>query len=276
MIVHGVDKQKFQKFRSYELTQGSMEEFMAARDGALVGASVAKRKGWTPGRTIDLRAQLGLLMEVKGVFSSGSEEQDNTILADIEFVQDQYDARGKANQLIVKLAPGANSDEVAGMIDAMPLPTRTSTQPEKAFLQSMLDDLSDLVALATLVVAFTLLVVFIGVANTMAMSVRDRVKQIGVLRTLGFRRRQVMQLLFAESALLCAAGGVLGTAAAWMVLNVQQVSVQSRTLNLVISMPWQVAAYGVLLAVAIGGAGAVLPAWRAARMNIVRSLGSVG
>lgn len=162
------------------------------------------------------------------------------------------------------------------MIDAMPLPTRTSTQPEKAFLQSMLDDLSDLVALATLVVAFTLLVVFIGVANTMAMSVRDRVKQIGVLRTLGFRRRQVMQLLFAESALLCAAGGVLGTAAAWMVLNVQQVSVQSRTLNLVISMPWQVAAYGVLLAVAIGGAGAVLPAWRAARMNIVRSLGSVG
>lgn len=271
-----MDKQKFQKFRTYNLTSGSMEEFMAARDGALVGASVAARKGWTPGRTIDLRSQLGLLMEVKGVFSSGNEEQDNTILADLEFVQDQYDARGKANQLLVKVSPGGNADQLAGQIDALALPTRTSTQPEKAFLQAMLEDLSDLVLLATLVVAVTLVVVFIGVANTMAMAVRDRVKQIGVLRTLGFNRLRIMLLIFLESALLCAAGGVLGSAAAWVVLNVQQVSVQSRTLNLVISMPWQVAAAGVSVAVLVGIAGAVLPAWRASRMNIVQSLGSVG
>lgn len=276
MIVHGVDKQKFQKFRSYELTGGSMEEFLAARDGALVGSSVARRKGWTAGRTIDLRGQLGLLLEVKGVFSSGNEEQDNTILADIEFVQDQYNARGKANQLLVKLAPGANADAVAGSIDAMPLPTRTATQPEKAFLSAMLEDLADMIALATLVVAVTMIVVFLGVANTMAMSVRDRVKQIGVLRTLGFRRWQIMLLLFSESAILCAAGGVLGTLAAWLVLGVQQVSVQSRTLNLVVSMPWQVAAGGVLLATAVGVAGALLPALRASRMNIVSALGSVG
>jgi putative ABC transport system permease protein len=276
VIVHGVDKQKFQKFRSYELVSGSMDEFLAARDGALVGASVAKRKGWTAGRTVDLRAQLGLLMEVKGVFSSGNEEQDNTILADIEFVQDQYDARGVANQLLVKLAPNANADAVAGAIDAMVLPTRTSTQPEKAFLQSMLEDLADLIGLATLVVAVTLIVVFLGVANTMAMSVRDRVKQIGVLRTLGFRRWQIMLVLFCESALLCAAGGVLGSAAAWLVLNLQQVSLQARSLNLVISMPWEVAGAGVLIAIGVGVAGAVLPAWRASRMNIVQSLGNVG
>jgi putative ABC transport system permease protein len=271
-----VDKHKFEKFRDYRLTGGSMEEFMAARDGALVGARIAERKGWTAGRTIDLRAQLGLLMEVKGVFSSGNEEQDNTILADIEFVQDQYDARGKANQLRVKLAPNANADEVAGLIDAMPLPTRTSTQPEKAFLSSMLEDLADLIALATLVVAVTMIVVFLGVANTMAMSVRDRTRQIGVLRTLGFRRRQIMLLLFSESALICAAGGILGTIGAWLVLNVQQVSVQSRAMNLVISMPWQVAFGGVLAAVAVGVAGALIPAWRASRMNIVKSLGSAG
>ncbi|MBK8207031.1 MAG: ABC transporter permease [Planctomycetes bacterium] len=275
MIVHGVDKSKFQRFRAYQVTEGSLDEFMAARDGALVGASIARRKGWTPGRTVDLQSQLGLLMEVKGVFFSGNEEQDNTILADIEFVQDRYDARGKANQLLVKLAPDAPAEDVAAAIDAMPLPVRTSTQPEKAFLSAMLEDLADLITLASLVVAVTMAVVFLSVANTVAMSVRDRVRQIGVLRTLGFKRWQIMFLLAGESAIVCVAGGLAGAGAAWLVLSVQQISVQSRALNLVISMPWQAPAAGLLVALFVGVLGAAWPAWRASRMNIVQSLGSV-
>jgi putative ABC transport system permease protein len=269
-----VDKQKFQKFRNYRIISGSMQEFIDTRDGALIGASIARRRGWEPGRTVDLRDQLGLLMEVKGVFFSGNEEQDNTILADIGFVQDRYDARGQANQIMIKLAPDARADEVAAAIDALPLPVGTRTQPETAFLSAMLEDLTDLILLATLVVAVTMVVVFLSVANTVAMSVRDRTKQIGVLRTLGFRRYQIMLLVAGETALLCLIGGALGTFGAWLVLSIQDVSVQSRALNLTVSMPWEVMGIGILAGMLVGLAGAALPAFRASRMGIVSSLGS--
>jgi putative ABC transport system permease protein len=269
-----VDKQRFQNFRNYRIIAGSMEDFIATREGALVGASVARRRGWEPGRTVDLRDQLGLLMEVKGVFFSGNEEQDNTILADIEFVQDRYDKRGVCNNILVKVAPDARAEDVAKAIDALPSPVGTRTQPETTFLSAMLEDLTDLILLATLVVAVTMIVVFLSVTNTVAMSVRDRTRQIGILRTLGFRRSQIMLLVTGETALLCAAGAVLGTAGAWLVLNMQQVSIQSRSLNLAVSMDWRVAAIGVAAGLAVGIAGSLLPAWRASRVGIVSSLGS--
>lgn len=275
MIVHGVDKSKFQTFRHYSLTEGSLDEFLAARDGALVGASIARRKGWKAGQVIDLRGQLGLLLAVKGLFFSGNEEQDNTILAGLEYVQDQYAARGKANQVLVKLAPQARAEDVAATIDALPLPTRTSTQAETAYVSGMVEDLGDMITISRLVILVTLLVVFVSVANTVAMSVRDRTRQLGMMRTLGFSRMSIMGIVIGEAALVCATGGLIGAGFAWVALQLQDVTVQARTLNLAVSMPATVMIWGVVLAAAIGALGGLLPAWRASRMRIVDAIGSV-
>ena len=275
MIVHGIDKSKFERFRQYNVTEGSMDEFLAARDGALVGASIARRKGWKSGQVIDLRAQLGLLLAVKGLFFSGNEEQDNTILAGLEYVQDQYAARGKANQVLVKLAPDAKAEDVAAVIDAMPLPTRTSTQAETAYVSGMIEDLGDMIAVSRLVILVTLMVVFVSVANTVAMSVRDRTRQLGMMRTLGFRRVEILGLVIGESALICAVGGTIGAILAWGALQFQDVTVQARTLNLAVSMPWQVPVTAVAVSAAIGALGGLLPAWRASRLKIVDAIGSV-
>ncbi|MDC1142338.1 ABC transporter permease [Planctomycetota bacterium] len=199
-MVHGVDKTKFQKFRSYEITEGDMDGFMSARDGALVGASIAKRKGWKAGQDIDLRDQLGILLSVKGIFVSGNEEQNNTIIADMEYVQDQYDHRGRANIFMVKLKPTAKAEDVAADVDAMPFPTGTNSQAEKAFVSGMIEDLGDMISLSRLVILITLLVVFLSVANTVSMSVRDRTRQIGMMRTLGFKRWMVLSIVVSEAA----------------------------------------------------------------------------
>lgn len=271
-----MDKQKFQKFRHYEVIEGSADDFKAARDGALAGASVARRKGWKVGSTVDLRAQFGLLFVVKGIFFSGNEEQDNTILADIEYVQDEMGTRGAANMVLVKLNPDARADDVAAQIDAMPLPTRTTTQAEKAFVSGMIEDLGDMIDISRLVILLTLAVVFVSVANTVSMSVRDRVRQIGVLRTLGFTRLTVMALIVSEAALLCLAGGALGVLASFLVLTLQDVTVQARSLNLEVSMPLEVVGVALAVANAVGVLGSALPALRASRLKIVDALGSVG
>jgi putative ABC transport system permease protein len=276
VIVHGVDKHKFESFREYRLTDGSMEEFRAARDGALVGASIARRKSWSVGETVDLRGQLGLLLEVKGVFVSGNEDEDNTILAGMDYVQDQYNARGQANFVMVKLRPEARAETVAAEIDALPTPTGTNSQAEKAFVSGMIEDLADMIALSRLVILLTLAVVLVSVSNAVSMSVRDRTRQLGVMRTLGFRRVQILGLVMAEAALVCVIGGALGVAAAWALIALQDISVQARSLHLTVSMPWAVAGYALLVSLGIGAAGSLVSGLRASRLKIVDAVSSVG
>jgi putative ABC transport system permease protein len=276
VIVHGVDKHKFESFREYRLTGGSMEDFRAARDGALVGASIARRKSWNVGETVDLRGQLGLLLEVKGVFVSGNEDEDNTILAGMDYVQDQYNARGQANFVMVKLHPEARAETVAAAIDALPTPTGTNSQAEKAFVSGMIEDLADMIALSRLVILLTLGVVLVSVANAVSMSVRDRTRQLGVMRTLGFRRGQILGLVMTEAALVCVLGGVLGVAGAWALIALQDISVQARSLHLTVSMPWAVAGYALLVSLGIGAAGSLVSGLRASRLKIVDAVSSVG
>lgn len=251
-----------------------MDDFLTSKDGALVGASIAGRKGWKVGQTVDLTRQLGLTFVVKGIFASGNEEQDNTTLMDISYVQDRFDARGVANTIMIKLAGSARADDVAARIDALPKPVGTMTQAEKAYVSGMIEDLSDLINVSRLVILITLAVVFVSVANTVSMSVRDRTKQIGVMRTLGFRRLSVLVLVTAEAAILCLAGGVIGVAAVWLLLRFQSVTVQARNLNLEVAMPIAVVLAALAVAAAIGIAGSFWPAWRASRLKIVDCLGS--
>lgn len=252
-----------------------MEDFKQTREGALLGASIAKRKGWKVGETVDLSKQLGLLMDVKGIFFSGNEDQDNTIIAGIDYVQDQYDARGQANVVMVKLPPDARAEDVAAKIDAMPLAVGSNSQAEKAFVSGMIEDLADMIALSRLVILITLLVVFVSVANTVSMSVRDRTRQLGMMRTLGFRRWQILALVVTEASLVCLVGGVVGVAAAWGVINFQDITVQSRSLNLEIQMPLAVMAWALVMSIAIGFIGSLVSGFRASRLKIVNAIASV-
>lgn len=251
-----------------------MDDFLAARDGALVGASIAKRKGWKTGQEVDLRDQLGILLNIKGIFVSGNEEQDNTIVADIEYVQDQKASRGSANIFMVKLTKDAKAEDVVANIDAIPFPTGTNTQAEKAFISGMIEDLADMISLSRLVIFITLLVVFLSVANTVSMSVRDRTRQIGMMRTLGFKRWMVLMIVVFEAALVCFTGGIIGVTGAWLVLQFQDITVQARSMNMVVSMPWKVVGIALVMSIGIGFIGSLWPGFRASRMKIVDAIGS--
>ena len=252
-----------------------MDDFKSTREGALLGASIAKRKGWKVGETVDLSTQLGLLMQVKGIFFSGNEDQDNTILAGIDYVQDQYNARGQANVVMVKLPADVRAEDVSAKIDAMPLSAGSNSQAEKAFVSGMIEDLGDMITLSRIVILITLLVVFVSVANTVSMSVRDRTRQLGMMRTLGFRRWQILALVVSEASMVCLVGGIVGVAGAWAVINFQDVTVQARSLNLSVQMPVAVIAWALLLSMSIGFVGSLVSGFRASRLKIVNAIASV-
>jgi len=269
-----VDKSKFQRFRQYQVVEGSLDDFMAGRDSALVGVSLAKRKGWKVGQTVDLSAQLGLLFKLAGIYATGSEEHDNLVIMDIGYVQDRFDARGHANLIVAKLNPSARAEDVAQALDKLPKPVGTRTQAETAFLSAMIDDLSDMIAISRIVILITLAVVLASVANAVSMNVRERTRQIGIMRTLGFGRMRVLAVVLGEAALVCLVGGLFGALGAWCAMQVQEFTVQARNLNLSVDMPWRVVVWAAGLALGVGLLGGAWPAWRASRQGIVASLGS--
>jgi len=275
VIVHGVDKRKFDKFRIYNISEKELADFRSMKDGAIAGQRIASRKGWKVGQQVDVRKQLDLQFTIAGIFYTGNEEQDNTVFTGFEYAQDSRDSRGWTNLIYIRLREGAKAEKTAAAIDAMPLSIKTNTQAEKSFVSSMLEDLGDMIRISRLVILITLVVVFAGIANTISMSVRDRTQQIGVMRTLGFRRNSVLSLVMAESAMISVIGGILAAIAAFGVFHLTEVAVQSRTYNFTVSLSPATVVAGLGIAVLVGIAGGFLPARRASRLNIVESLRSV-
>jgi len=116
-----------------------------------------------------------------------------------------------------------------------------------------------------------LLVAALGIANTMAMSVFERTKEIGILRALGWRRWRVMRLILMESAILGLVGGVLGVFGGWSALHLlASIRVTANIAQPSVPLRHSVEALGAALV--IGLAAGFLPAYRGARLSPVEAL----
>ena len=121
-------------------------------------------------------------------------------------------------------------------------------------------------------VVFTILIVS---ANTMAMSIRERTREVAVLRTLGFTRQQILALYLGESVTLALIGGLAGVLiAAGLMLLVTRLPGVLVPASLKVTLP--IALLALATAALVGLVSALLPSYNAARMNIVDGLRHIG
>ncbi len=119
--------------------------------------------------------------------------------------------------------------------------------------------------------SLALLVGVLGIANTMAMSVFERTREIGILRALGWNRWQVLAHIEVEAVALGLGGGLFGIALGWCALRV--LAALPKTASLVsASLHWQLLAEAVGVAVFAGLIAGALPAWRAGQLSPVNAL----
>jgi putative ABC transport system permease protein len=119
--------------------------------------------------------------------------------------------------------------------------------------------------------SIALLIGILGIANTMAMSVFERTREIGILRALGWKGRHVILLILTEAAALGLAGGFLGIAAGWTALLVLSAMPQTASIVSASVAPLHLAE-SLLIAIAAGLVAGAYPAWRAARLSPVEAL----
>jgi putative ABC transport system permease protein len=276
VVFHGLPAEKLRSARDLALVSGDWGEFERRRDAALVGRALARRRGLVPGRKFTIGA---VTVTVAGVFTAPQPAEENYLYTHLEFLQRApgLNAVGTVTQVEVQLADGADADAVARAIDDRFRggPVATDTRTKGVFEANAVGDLAELVGLAAYLGYACIGLVLALVATTTVMAVQDRVREHAVLQTLGFSGRRVFALVLAESLLVSLAGGLLGVGAALGVLGAGGLAVGAEGVTVAFTPSATVAGAGLAVALVVGGLAGVVPAWQAARAEIVTSLRSV-
>jgi len=216
-----------------------------------------------------------LSLFMAGVFTPREPAYRNIIITDRVFLQEADGKRGVANQIFVSIDDRENTEAVLSAIAAIDFPVNVHAEPLRVALDHAIDDLNDMLRYAGYVIAFASLVILLCIANTISMSTHDRTQEIGVLRSLGFERSRIMKLVLSESIALSFLGGALGCITVFLILSFSGQTIAVRGFTVPLFMSPSILAIGIAASFAVGLAGGFLPALRASRIDIVKSLRNV-
>jgi putative ABC transport system permease protein len=256
------------------------EAFLQDRSGALVGKVVADRFGWQLGQTIHTGSNLfptEMELKIRAIYQGGGDE-GGSIYFHWDYFNETLDDRGVTGTFTIRASSAemlsAIAEDVDGLFKNSMAPTKTET--EKAFIMgfvSMLGNVQFLISSICLAVIFAVSLV---AANTMAMSIRERVREIGILKTLGFRKAQVLGLLLSESLFLAMSGAGFGALSARLIFQYVPMQAISNGFIQNFEVQFSTIAVCILIGAVIGLLAAGLPAWQAARRPTLAALQSVG
>ncbi|HRQ72017.1 MAG TPA: ABC transporter permease [Phycisphaerales bacterium] len=266
----GVPKEQFLADRADKLTivSGSAEDWMRRTDAALVGETLASRRGLRPGVTFDAA---GITAYVAGVIRTDDPQDWNVAYTSLEFVQlAQRNRLGIVTQFNVKVADPAMLERVAKDIDETFAHAQepTTTFTEKAFIGRIADDIIEIVGFARWLGLGCLVAVLALVGNSIVLGVQSRVSEHAVLQTLGFTGRLVAALIVAEGVILALVGGLVGAGAAVAVAGFKSFALSVEGATIPIVADGALLLTGMVVCGVIGVVAGLVPAWQASNREI--------
>jgi putative ABC transport system permease protein len=285
MVVMAVEPQSYLDVYASDLVVSPQmrADFIRERTGALVGEAMARRWGWKVGDRVPVNSSIftnkkgGHTWEMTVVGIVGS----TTPRIDTDFMVFQYAyfdetrtfSRDTVGWLALNTTSPAVNERVIKTIDQMFANSsyETATDTEKAFNKAFAAQLGNIALIVELVVGAAFVTILLIVGNTMTMAVRERTREIAVLKTLGFGRGRIIRLVLGESVLLAALGGVPGLAGAGLFTWV--VSAKLGSFLPGFAMTPLIIAEGVALMLGFGVVTGLIPALNAMRLDIATGLG---
>jgi len=273
VVFNGMPPDKVRSARDLNLVAGDWSEFEKHRDAAVVGQVLARRRNLSVGQRFSIGQ---VTVTLAGIFTSRNAAEENFIYTHLDFLQYTrgLNSVGTVTEFEVRLADGADADAVAHAIDEQYRggPIQTDTRTKGVFLTKAVGDLVELIHFTNYLGYACVALVFCLVATTTVMAVQDRVREHALLQTLGFSGRRIFALVMSESLLVSLVGGAIGIAAALAVLAWSHMAIGTEGVTIAFAPSISLALTGLGVTVAIGVLGGCVPAWQAARAEIVSSL----
>jgi putative ABC transport system permease protein len=255
-----------------------LEAFKRERTAAVAGRRLAERFGWKVGDRITLLGSpYGFTPELtlRGIFTGGPDDQ---LWFHWEYLNESMGRMNVVGLYWVRLEKPELAARVGQAIDQMFRNTDNETKTESlsAFLLNFIAMLGNVRLIILMIGSAATFAILLIVANTMAMSIRERVSEAAVMRSLGFRSAQIMRLFVGESLLLTAAGALLGVGGAKLISDAVALSQIGQFVFADMRMRPETLAFCSALPLLIALLAAGLPAYRAGRVNIAEALRFTG
>jgi putative ABC transport system permease protein len=250
------------------------------RAGALVDVTLAKKYGWKIGDHITLQGTIfpaNLDLTIRAIYHR--DPPQNALYFNAKYLEESVPwFKGQAGWYSTQIDSADNVSRVSKEVDDMfrNSPLQTKTESEKAFQLGFVASLGNIKAFILGICGAVVFTIMLVSANTMAMSVRSRTREVAVLKTIGFTKGRVLSIFVSESVALAVAGGILGVVAAVPVIYFLTRGFIALGVPLSMKVNVQTAGLSLLVALTLGLVSGYLPAFNASRMNIVDGLRHIG
>jgi putative ABC transport system permease protein len=275
--VDGVDPATIGEVYAFDWAPGSSAAALArlGSDGALVKRSYADKHHLRVGSRFMLAGPSGkrLAVTIRGIFDPPAFDKINPVLGPIALSQRAFTAtfpRPKVRYAFLDVQEGAQPIVAAALKQATRAVPGLQVQTRDAWVHDQAAGINKLLNLLYVLLALSVVVSLFGMVNTLVLAVFERTRELGMLRTVGMTRRQVRRMIRHESTITALIGAGLG-----LPIGLFLAAMVTRVLSdqgLQFALPVTSLVAFVIVAIVAGLVAAILPARRAARLDVLRAL----
>jgi putative ABC transport system permease protein len=267
----------FQVYKDWKIPDDQIAAWQHDRAGCVVDMHVAQKFGWKLGQKIIIVGTIfpvNLELTIRGFYTAP--EDTSSLYYNQKYVEESVPYLKGVNGFYTILAKSPQDvPKIQAAVDetfhSSPQPTKTET--EKAFQLGFLAMLGNVKAFILSICGAVVFAILLVSANTMAMSIRERTREVAVLKTLGFTRQTVLSLFVGEAVVLALIGGIAGSLVA-LLLSIGAAKAGGMAGALKVAPATMLVAWGA--AAVMGFFSALVPAYHASRLGIVEGLRHIG
>ena len=241
-----------------------------APDQMLVSSDTAKARNLTVGSTVPVQLSRGdaRTYTVSGIYESS--QLTNPVTLPPQAAADF--AIPQPIQGFLQLAPGTSVDAVQPQIERLLADSPEVSVADRAgFIEQQTGQLDSLLQMIQILLALAIVIAVLGIINTLALSVLERTRELGLLRAIGLRRAQTMRMITVEAVVISIFGALLGVVVGTGLGAAVVEALKDEGITDLV-LPWGQMVTFLILAAIIGVVAAVLPAIRAARINVLGAI----
>jgi len=270
----------FTVMTDFKIPEDQLAAWQHDQAGCVVDSELAKKFGWKIGDRITLRGTIfpvNLELTIRGIFVAP--QPSITVYFNQKYVEEAVPfAKGRSGTFNILADSPEDVPKVAAGVDAMfhNSPEPTKTESEKAFQLSFINSMGNVKAFILSICFAVVFATLLVSANTMAMSIRERTREVAVLKTLGFTRQSILRLYIGEAVLVALTGGALGCvlAAGLVIALANAPGMGFFFLGMRVTPPTFLLA--IFVSAMVGFLSAIVPAYHAAKLDIVEGLRYIG
>jgi putative ABC transport system permease protein len=237
---------------------------------AVIDSDSANKQHLKVGDTVPMQLSRGEIHKIKiiGVYSKS--DVIGGLLVSSDLIKDFKVAQPTMGYVTV--APGTSVDTVKAQVDTLLVDSPEVTVADRSgYVDQLSAQFNTLLTMIQVLLALAILIAVLGIVNTLALSVLERTRELGLLRAIGMRRGQTMRMVTVEAVVISVFGALLGLAVGTGLGSATVRALKNDGFT-DLAFPWTTMATYLALAALVGVVAAVIPAIRAARVNVLAAI----